>query len=276
MDVTESMEVETWRDQLIEIIDSAESHRFPSELPDFPYHSSEAIQFVRELNWDIVKQEYKDEKRDLQELLLKTLDMPMDTLSIIQGYSDNLFEGYWYTSGELFLKQFSPTQFVGLFFGYIVIGELAPHDHDIIYFHQYPCIKFKQRVTVQGTLDETHQNLESRYILGKRPPWRPLTIVRKPPSFQRALIYAAEGNIPELENCFNDGYEINFRFDEFQKSTVLDIATVHNQPAMVEYLLQRGADANIKNDSGSTPLGIARAKDYLEVVEIFERYNVRQ
>ena len=55
---------------------------------------------------------------------------------------------------------------------------------------------------------------------GSRAPWRTLSIVRRPPTFQKTLIYAAEGNVERIKECIAEGYDINYRFDEFQKSTV--------------------------------------------------------
>eukprot|EP00494_Astrolonche_serrata_P023126 UN23383 len=170
-----------------------------------------------------------------------------DILRLIVQYSEPLFDGYWYTSGQLFLLASGlKDHVIGLFFGYIVLGKITK-SHGIV-FHQYPSgtVKFKQKVTVQGQLHYRERRIDAEYILGRRAPWRPLTILRDPPSFQKALIYAAAGDVDALEVCFKNGYDINYRFDEFQKSTVLDIATVHNQPQMVRFLLRAGADANIK------------------------------
>jgi len=286
-------ETETWQSDLQEVSffeaeprprDSicfgAERNPTPREFfTVFPYHNEFLVDKVRQLDWNFVKSQFEEDRTIFETFLLNYLQRPQFNLhrvlvELVHSFCEPLFEGYWYTSGELFLRKYTEHHYVGLFFGYVVIGQTFEDDPLTIFFHQYPCAKFKQKVTVFASLDPTHQRLEAQYILGRRPPWRPLSIVRRPPTFQKALIYAAEGNVDLIRDCFTSGYDINYRFDEFQKSTVLDIATVHNQPKMVKFLLSQNADPNIKNDSGSTPLGIARAKDYTEVVKIFEELGM--
>lgn len=45
---------------------------------------------------------------------------------------------------------------------------------------------------------------------------------------------------------------------------------------LVKYLLEHGADPNVKNSSGQTPLRIARSRKVEEVVELLEKYHARE
>jgi hypothetical protein len=90
-----------------------------------------------------------------------------------------------------------------------------------------------------------------------------------------ALHYAASaGETAIVDFLLDEGADID-RGDE-SGQTPLHSAAIDNDTEMVEFLLERGADANAKNDRGETPLStVAYWDDHKDVADILRRHGAK-
>jgi ankyrin repeat protein len=56
----------------------------------------------------------------------------------------------------------------------------------------------------------------------------------------------------------------------------LEVAALRDLPAMVELLLESGADVNAKDHGGTTALALAQAKNRSELVELLRSYGAEE
>lgn len=93
------------------------------------------------------------------------------------------------------------------------------------------------------------------------------------------IMYAFEGGDDKTINIvLNLAKELGFLKDivNSQNSmgrTILHAATIKNMGSVVELLLNNGADPNIKNSDGDTPIFNAVWNENLELVKILEKYG---
>jgi len=83
--------------------------------------------------------------------------------------------------------------------------------------------------------------------------------------------YAREGKTPELRQYLEAGIPLNIR--NGKGDTFLMLAAYHGKVDTVRMLLEKGADPDLLNDRGQSPLSGAIFKDYPEVVEALYRGN---
>ena len=79
--------------------------------------------------------------------------------------------------------------------------------------------------------------------------------------------YASNGNL-DVVKFFTSLQETNIDSQDDKGATPLILAASNNHPKVVEFLLQKGADASIKDNSGKNALDWATSKDYANVVNV--------
>lgn len=91
---------------------------------------------------------------------------------------------------------------------------------------------------------------------------------------QQQLRRAAEaGDVDEIAALASGLRDLNAR--DAQGRTAVMIATLHGQTAAVTTLLARGADPNVADANGLTPLQAARAAGASDIIATLERYGGR-
>ncbi|MCG8459209.1 MAG: ankyrin repeat domain-containing protein [Holophagales bacterium] len=83
---------------------------------------------------------------------------------------------------------------------------------------------------------------------------------------QKLLAAALRGNLARFEQDFDSARHLHL-VDE-QGYTLLMLATDSGRRALVEYLLDAGADVNARLDDGTTALWIAVSAEYTPIVEL--------
>ena len=78
---------------------------------------------------------------------------------------------------------------------------------------------------------------------------------------------AAYGNL-DVVKFLTSLPETNIDSQDDKGATPLILAAFNNHPKIVEFLLQKGADASIKDNSGKNALDWATSKDYANVVNV--------
>ena len=90
-------------------------------------------------------------------------------------------------------------------------------------------------------------------------------------------------NIPYLKGKFEDKIIDDNNLDkyvDFYKleesntgNSYLHLATIDNYPKLVQYFLEKGADVNMQNFNGDTPLHIALKNKNMEIIKLLMNYN---
>src|SRR3990167_526540 len=101
-------------------------------------------------------------------------------------------------------------------------------------------------------------------------------------SLKTALHYAAElGDLNRIKNLLKDGAQINIKAGRKQSNTALLLALLNDNDDVAAYLIEQGADVNINNNEGVTPLHIAMARGKFNLVKQlinkgadFQKYDV--
>ncbi len=75
-----------------------------------------------------------------------------------------------------------------------------------------------------------------------------------------------KGNIEAVKQFLADGADVNVK--DKGGFTPLQWATIEGHKEIAELLIDNGADVNAKNDSGSTPLHSAASLGYKEIIEL--------
>ena len=71
----------------------------------------------------------------------------------------------------------------------------------------------------------------------------------------------------------NNGADVNDRPHQRLLSTPLHYACIFKRTAMVELLLANGADPNIKDAEGKTPVELAEEKNLTEILELSRQHK---
>jgi len=71
-----------------------------------------------------------------------------------------------------------------------------------------------------------------------------------------------------LENMINTGWNINAKSSKLNNRSMLSTAVKHNDIEVVEFLVTKNADINIKDNHNTTPLLLASENNYLDIVKI--------
>ena len=80
------------------------------------------------------------------------------------------------------------------------------------------------------------------------------------------MICAKNGFLEISEILLKKGYDLNKSVPSTRQS-VLSLATWTNQSSMVSWLLKRGADVNVEDDQGWTPLMVASYSGFTSIVK---------
>ena len=78
-----------------------------------------------------------------------------------------------------------------------------------------------------------------------------------------------------LELLTDNGADI-YAFDEHSYYTPLGFAVMRNQPRVVEWFIEKGADVNARNRLGKTPLTFALRKDSKEIAELLRKHGAKE
>ena len=77
-----------------------------------------------------------------------------------------------------------------------------------------------------------------------------------------------DGRLDIIEKHLANGALVNKKHDDQSSNTLLHIAAQSNQEEIVKFLLENGADLNIRNADSNTPLHLAVARDHFEITFI--------
>jgi len=237
------------------------------------YHPHELVSFTLNLNWAYLRSEYIEGRSKFAETLENSLlKLPLGIVRCINDFAEPLWEGSWYTSGEVFIRFYSEKQFVGIFgVLYALIGEVS--DEGNIQFHQYPIQQNEftdVKVTLFGTLDSSNRRIESKFAHGLMDTdlcVRGPTLVRD--AGPRIMLNcAATNDIEGLRKCIASGIDINVSSTEIQSSTPLMMASVSGHVEAVKFLLENNANPLLERPNGITALTYAQQRSYHEIVEL--------
>jgi hypothetical protein len=78
---------------------------------------------------------------------------------------------------------------------------------------------------------------------------------------------ATRGSIPRVEYLLDLGVDINGPYD-WRGATALSMAAYKSNPEMVSFLLEKGANPNVKDSDGETPLIIAAEKNQSAIINL--------
>lgn len=84
---------------------------------------------------------------------------------------------------------------------------------------------------------------------------------------------SAKGNERDVKQCLDYGADVNFK--HYDKRTALHLACVEGHLEIVQILLDAGADTDIEDRWGNTPLEEAEAGGWKEVVDILKQIRSR-
>ncbi|ETN87035.1 ankyrin repeat protein [Necator americanus] len=79
---------------------------------------------------------------------------------------------------------------------------------------------------------------------------------------------AAHGDIEQLQCWAAAGSELIET--DYDKRTALHVAVSHYQVDTVRYLLEQGMDPHVVDEFGTTPLSVAKEKNFQEIIELLE------
>ena len=107
----------------------------------------------------------------------------------------------------------------------------------------------------------------------KKVPRRSTSAAKKKTQQVRELMNAAaKGDSRKVFEILNSGLNVDVTFErdesEFSGMTVLMVASVRGNPEMVEALIKRGANVNLKRYVGDTPLMLAAGSDNVKTVSL--------
>jgi glutaminase len=87
-----------------------------------------------------------------------------------------------------------------------------------------------------------------------------------------SLIWAAcQGDIDEIKRLIAHGIDVNE--GDYDKRTAMHLAATEGHFEVVEYLLRKGAKADVTDRFGSTPLADAKINKHKKIVKIIETYQ---
>lgn len=276
-----------WKEQIKTLVSDDDLQAWTNFAPWINYHSPQLVDFVLELDWNFLRREYTEERLAFSKAVVNTLVLkskfPASLAEFIAGYASPLWEGSWYTSGELFLRFFSERQFVGVFgVLYVLIGCVDKDDYKIR-FHQYPIEQNEftdVRVTLFGSLECSNRRIESQFVHGLMDA---NSCIRGPTLVRDAgpriiLNFAAKNDIAGLQKCIRNGMDVNMTSEEVQSSTALMMAAVSGHVGAVKFLLENRANPLLERPNGITALTYAQQRNYTEIckllsAEINENYS---
>jgi hypothetical protein len=86
-------------------------------------------------------------------------------------------------------------------------------------------------------------------------------------TLRAAIQSVIDNDIPGLRRAIEAGVDINGVLDERAGPSLLTTAALYHRLGMIDLLLENGADVNIQNGDGYTPLMLAARKGDLDTVE---------
>lgn len=94
---------------------------------------------------------------------------------------------------------------------------------------------------------------------------------------QSLLLYAANSNFSELmEICIESGANVNINIRAKYNTTPLFLTVYNDNYHMTKLLLEKGADTNVKNNRGDTPLLIARKHSHIKIEQLLIEYGAKE
>jgi ankyrin repeat protein len=89
---------------------------------------------------------------------------------------------------------------------------------------------------------------------------------------------ASSGNLKALSRLIEKGGDVNSCSIKNSNCTALHVASYCGYEDIVNYLLENGADVNLGNDLGYTPLMASSRQGYIKIVDLLIKYgaNINQ
>lgn len=96
----------------------------------------------------------------------------------------------------------------------------------------------------------------------------PTAIYVAPLSIDEQFLNAVnQGDLNEVERLLQDGADINYKEPHRQGMSALAVASSQGNSVMALFLVASGADVNLQNNSGETPLHFAVSANNLEIIQ---------
>lgn len=96
------------------------------------------------------------------------------------------------------------------------------------------------------------------------------------------LNYAENGDLNNIKKMIQEGTLVNAKYEEYGGRTVLMQASLYGHIKIIEYLIDNGADINIKDNDGTsvclkhkTALAWATEKDAKKIVKYLQSVEIK-
>jgi len=249
------------------------SPSFEAAVKLVPYHEPFLQERYRDMDFSSLREEFTLKNKQVTKAIkqvFQKLGLPIEDAicAYIAFAAQPLITGYWYTTGTVYLYQHvKSNEVVGKFLDFLIVGKVFGRDLIIHQYHPWGHV-----LTLWLQLDERHSALEG-YFWRK---WKPqqksqITFQRRPYVYQKALNYASSGHLSELKHLIDEEkFDINLQKSEAQMFTLLHAAVACDQPAVVHFLLKRGADLSKEDENGESALRLAKRFHFPHLVNLIE------
>lgn len=246
---------------------------FEAAVKLVPYHEPFLQERYRDMDFSSLREEFTLDNKEVTKAIkqvFRQLGLPIEDAicADIAFAAQPLITGYWYTTGTVYLYQHvKSNEVVGKFLDFLIVGKVFGKDLIIHQYHPWGHV-----LTLWLQLDERHCALEG-YFWRK---WKPqqksqITFQRRPYVYQKALNYASSGHLSKLMHLIDEEkFDINLQKSEAQMFTLLHAAVACDQPAVVHFLLKRGADLSKEDENGESALRLAKRFHFPHLVNLIE------
>jgi ankyrin repeat protein len=118
------------------------------------------------------------------------------------------------------------------------------------------------------------ESLENDYAKKTIPPKKRLRVEINKENIQKELVEAIKNNdvkkVKEIIDERKISIDETYGEDEF---TPLHLTVIYNQPEIMSKLLEKGADPDVKDSEGNTPLHFAAEQNNLELLKLLIEYD---
>ena len=115
--------------------------------------------------------------------------------------------------------------------------------------------------------DDEIRELKKQFVFVKDQSLKFLPIQKKPKFFESYIPYAVrEGRLDSVQYLI-EKQKVNINQKDSKYGTAFHVACEYNQPTIIQYLIEKGADIEAKNSNEQTPLHLACNDDNLPIIE---------